>query len=110
MRLAATKSKRIESRHMHSSAAAEISAPLTATDITAIYSIADRLQLAAEWGPLRRFTSGLMDGFVVLDPNSAGALYTIGRDRAGRYVVQDDTGRDLAAGTTIDDALAHWRS
>ena len=83
--------------------------PLTATDITAVFSLANKMQPKAQWGPLRRFTSRMMDGFVVLDPHSSGALYMIARDRSGQYVAQDDTGRNLATGNTIDDVLTPWR-
>ena len=62
---------------------------LTATDISAIYSLADRLQLAAFWGRLKRVHTSSIDGFVVLHPETDLPMLKIGRRLAGGYVAQE---------------------
>jgi len=81
---------------------------LTATDISAVYSLADRLQPAAFWGRLKRVHNTTIDGFVVLHPETDLPMYKIGRRMAGGYVAQEDGGRELASGGTMDDALQPW--
>ncbi len=81
---------------------------LTATDISAIYSLADRLQPAAFWGRLKRVHTSSIDGFEVLHPETDLPMFKIGRRLAGGYVAQEDGGRELASGGTMDDALRPW--
>jgi len=81
---------------------------LTATDISAVYSLADRLQPRAFWGRLKRVHTSSIDGFVVLHPETDLPMYKIGRRLAGGYVAQEDSGRELASGGTMDDALQPW--